>query len=310
MIAYLKRLFGIGTSAEASTAPLDATLAGTSQLATAPLQSSEPPTPAAGGAAPLRVAHAQSVGVVRDHNEDVLLTVTGTFEGDERIPTFGLYVVADGMGGHNMGERASAVAARSVACDMIKQVYLNLLTLNPDDRESRPPLQEILGEAIAAANRAVISSVGEGGTTATVALVIDDQAIIGHVGDSRAYIIAPTGIEQLTRDHSLVRRLQELGQLSADEAAVHPQRNVLYRAIGQGEGLEVDVHSHRLSPGMKIMMCSDGMWGLVSDAKILEIVYSSPNLQTACNRLVDAANQAGGHDNITAVLVEYNPSAP
>jgi protein phosphatase len=163
------------------------------------------------------------------------------------------------------------------------------------------------GNPLTEANRAVIQSVGEGGTTLTVALVLNDQVVIGHVGDSRAYIIAQNTVEQLTRDHSLVRRLQELGQLSPAEAAVHPQRNVLYRAVGQGDGLEVDVHSHRLSPGMKILLCSDGLWGLVSDAQIAEIVKSSSTLQAACDRLVEAANEAGGPDNITAVLVEYLP---
>jgi protein phosphatase len=150
--------------------------------------------------------------------------------------------------------------------------------------------------------------VNEGGTTATVALVFNDQLIIGHVGDSRAYIVTNTGIEQLTRDHSLVQRLQELGQLTAAEAAVHPQRNVLYRAIGQGEGLEVDVHSHRLAPGMRILLCSDGLWGLVSDSLMLEIIWKAPDNQTACNQLVEAANAAGGPDNITAVMVEYSPA--
>jgi len=266
---------------------------------TAPLQ------PPIAGAAPIKFAHAQSVGRLRDHNEDTLLTLTSTFEGDERIPSLGIYVVADGMGGHNMGERASAVAARSIAYDVTRRVYLAIL--NEDPNNERPPLQEVLMEALTEANRAVGRAVGEGGTTGTVALIFNDQLIIGHVGDSRAYIITNTGLEQLTRDHSLVQRLQELGQLTPAEAAVHPQRNVLYRAIGQGEGLEVDVHSHRLSNGMKILLCSDGLWGLVNDNLILDIVWKAPNLQSACNQLVDAANTAGGPDNITAVLIEYSP---
>ena len=312
MIEFFKRLFRSGPAAppqpDAAAPPppgegaIHELPVPGSQVVTAPLK---PLKISVGGGAPLRMAHAQSVGVVRDHNEDVLLTITTTFEGDERIPTFGLYIVADGMGGHNMGERASAVAARSVAHEVVRRVYVSMLGL--DEADSRPPLQDILQEALTEANRAVVRSVGEGGTTLTVALALNDQVVIGHVGDSRAYFIAQNTVEQLTRDHSLVRRLQELGQLSPAEAAVHPQRNVLYRAVGQGDGLEVDVHSHRLSPGMKILLCSDGLWGLVSDAQIAEIVNNSSTLQAACDRLVEAANEAGGPDNITAVLVEYVP---
>jgi protein phosphatase len=246
------------------------------------------------------------VGRVRDHNEDVLLTLTSTFDGDEKIPSFGLYIVADGMGGHSLGERASAVAARSVAREVTRRVYLSLLS-DSDDNEDRVPLQDVLLEALTQANVAVREAVGEGGTTGTVALVFNDQVIIGHVGDSRAYLITSSGLEQLTRDHSLVRRLQELGQLTQAEAAVHPQRNVLYRAIGQGEGLEVDVYTQRLAPDTKILLCSDGLWGLVEDDQILEVVRNAPSLQAACDKLVEMANDAGGHDNITTVLIEYSP---
>ncbi len=300
MVAFFKRLFG-GKAKTKPTPPPDpaATAPLQSPLATAPLK------PQVTAAAPIKYAHAQSVGRLRDHNEDVLLTITTSFEGDERIPTLGLYIVADGMGGHSMGERASAVAARSVAYEITRRVYLTLL--NDEHSEDRAPLQEVLLEALTEANRAVGKAVGEGGTTSTVALIFNDQLIVGHVGDSRAYIITNTGLEQLTRDHSLVQRLQELGQLTPAEAAVHPQRNVLYRAIGQGEGLEIDVNMYRLTAGMKILMCSDGLWGLVNEKQMLDIVWNASNLQTACNKLVEAANEAGGPDNITAVLIEYSP---
>ncbi|MBI3241007.1 MAG: serine/threonine-protein phosphatase, partial [Chloroflexi bacterium] len=267
MMKFIQQLFGKKTEPEsAKTAPLvppHTFSAEAQQAATAPLN-----MPAfAASNSPLRVAHAQSVGRMRDHNEDVLLTLTSTFDGDEKIPSFGLYIVADGMGGHSMGERASAVAARSVARDVTRRVYLSLLSDNSNDEE-RAPLQEVLGEALTHANLAVREAVGEGGTTGTAALVFNDQVIIGHVGDSRAYLITANGLEQLTRDHSLVRRLQELGQLTPAEAAIHPQRNVLYRAIGQGDGLEVDVYTQRLTPDTKILLCSDGLWGLVDDGQI------------------------------------------
>jgi len=269
--------------------------------ATAPLVS---PEATIGSDSPIRMAHSQSVGRVRDHNEDVLLTLTSTFEGDEKMPSFGLYVVADGMGGHSLGERASAVAARTVAREITKRIYLTLL----DDSEAeRTPLQQVVEEALTEANRAVAKAVGEGGTTGTVALIFNDQLIVGHVGDSRAYLITHDGLEQITRDHSLVQRLVELGQLSQAEAAIHHQKNVLYKAIGQGEGLEADVNMYRLSPGTKILLCSDGLWGYVEEPQLLNIVRQAPSLKMACDRMVNAANEAGGPDNITAVLIEYSP---
>jgi protein phosphatase len=293
---FFKRLFNRTPPRTQPLAPESLT---TAQLNTAPLSFRTV------GASALQVAHAQSVGRVRDHNEDSLLAITCSFEGVNRIPSFGLYIVADGMGGHNMGEKASSVAARSIAHDIVKNIYFSLLSEN-NEEEDRPPLQEIMVNALVRSNQSVTKAVGEGGTTGTVAMVFNDQLIIGHVGDSRAYIMAASGLEQLTRDHSLVRRLQELGQITESEAAVHPQRNVLYRAIGQGDGLEVDTQTLQLSPGMKVLLCSDGLWGLVGDNQMLDIINSSSTLQIACDRLVEAANVAGGPDNITAILIEYN----
>jgi serine/threonine protein phosphatase PrpC len=252
----------------------------------------------------LTMGIAQHVGRVRTHNEDVLLVFTGELAGLEAMPSFGLFVVADGMGGHALGERASGIAARTVARTTLDGILPSLLadpTLNTD----RPSLQEVMEKAMDAANRAVSVGVPDGGgTTLTCALIIGQQVVLSHVGDSRAYIITDDSFEQLTRDHSLVQRLQELGQLSASEAAIHPQRNVLYRAIGQGEGLEVDVDSRRLPPGAVLLLCSDGLWGLVPDDRILSIVRENSSLQAACEAMVAAANAAGGPDNITAVMVK------
>ena len=252
----------------------------------------------------LTMGIAQHVGRVRTHQEDVLLVFTGELAGLEAMPSFGLFVVADGMGGHALGERASGIAARTVARTTLDSILPSLLS-DPTLTSDRPSLQEVMENAMDAANRAVSAGVPDGGgTTLTCALVIGQQAVLSHVGDSRAYIITDQAFEQLTRDHSLVQRLQELGQLSAAEAAIHPQRNVLYRAIGQGEGLEVDVDSRRLAPGAVLLLCSDGLWGLVPDERIQSIVRQNTTLQAACEALVAAANAAGGPDNITAVMVK------
>lgn len=246
---------------------------------------------------------AQDVGKVRSHNEDVLLVFTGELDGLEPMPNFGVFIVADGMGGHSLGERASGIAARTAGRAIMEKILPSLLA-DPQADAERPALKEVMEEAMESANMAVFTSVPEGGTTLTCALMIGEQVILSHVGDSRAYLISLDTFEQVTRDHSLVQRLQELGQLSAAEAAVHPQRSVLYRAIGQGENLEVDIISRRLPPGAMLLLCSDGLWGLVPDPRIQEIVRQSPSPQAACEALVAAANAAGGPDNITAIMVQ------
>ncbi|MEP7356278.1 MAG: PP2C family serine/threonine-protein phosphatase [Anaerolineales bacterium] len=247
----------------------------------------------------------QHVGRVRSHNEDVLLMFTGELAGLESMPSFGLFVVADGMGGHAVGERASGIAARTIARQVLEALLPSLLaTPNNDADSERPVLQEMMEAAMSSANEAVFAGVPEGGgTTLTAALLMGEQVVLGHVGDSRAYLITDDSFEQLTRDHSLVQRLQELGQLSAAEAAIHPQRNVLYRAVGQGEGLEIDVETRRMPPGASLLLCSDGLWGLVPNERIESLVRQAPSLQAACEALVSAANAAGGPDNITALMV-------
>jgi serine/threonine protein phosphatase PrpC len=144
-----------------------------------------------------------------------------------------------------------------------------------------------------------------GGTTLTAVLLLGSLMTIGHVGDSRAYLFSNGHGEVLTRDHSLVKRLEELGQLTEAEAAVHPQRNVLYKAIGQGANLEVDVLTHPVPKDGFLMLCSDGLWGVVAEEDIERIVWNSPHPQIACDELVRAANAAGGPDNITAILVYF-----
>lgn len=251
----------------------------------------------------LAVGVAQDVGRVRTHNEDVLLAFHGELAGLEAMPNFGLFVVADGMGGHSLGERASSVATRAIAKSVLDQVLPSLLA-DPQSDVERPSLTEVMEQAMARANNAVVESVPEGGTTLTSALILGDQLILSHVGDSRAYLFADGHAEQLTRDHSLVQRLVEMGQITEDEAAVHQQRSVLYRAVGQGEGLEVDVMLRRLSAGTVLLICSDGLWSLLPTHLIQQIIRQSASVQTASEALVKAANDAGGPDNITAILIQ------
>lgn len=253
----------------------------------------------------LKVGWATDVGQVRTHNEDVALVITATHDGEEVLPLFGLFILADGMGGHRSGEVASSLAARTVAHHITRDLYLPILVSHERDT-NQPVLNEVLVDAVRAANVAVAQQVPGGGTTLTCALVLGTRAYFAHVGDSRAYILLEEegSLDQITHDHSLVDRLVELGQLTPAEAADHPQKNVLYRAVGQSGELEVDTYVRTISAGGRLLLCSDGLWSTVSEAEITRIVKNSSSLQAACGDLVAAANRAGGHDNITAILVE------
>ena len=272
----------------------------------APAQVSQPPSEAVRTLPRLQVGWATDVGEVRRHNEDMALVITAAHDGNDALPAFGLFILADGMGGHQAGEVASSLAVRTVAYQVIRRLYLPIL-IGQDQGSEWPTLHEVLVDAVQAANSAVAEQVPGGGTTLTCALVIGSQAYIAHVGDSRAYIVTEAGLDQITHDHSLVDRLVELGQLTRDEAANHPQKNVLYRAVGQSGTLEVDTYVRAIPPGGRLLLCSDGLWGLVSEAEMTRIVMTTSSLQVACESLVAAANRAGGRDNITAILVEPPP---
>lgn len=243
-----------------------------------------------------------SVGMQRDHNEDSLFTLATCLTNEQNYLPFGLFIVADGMGGHQHGEIASGIAVHTLSSYLLRKLYLPLLSQPPN-----PPnvsLQEIMQEGVQEAHRAIRKNVSGGGTTLTAAILFGSQMVLAHVGDSRAYIIRPGGeVTPLTRDHSLVKRLVELGQITVEEASIHPQRNVLYRALGQGEPFDPDIQTMHLSQGGYLLLCSDGLWNMVGESEIHSIVYSNPEPEIACQKLVEAANKAGGPDNISAILV-------
>jgi protein phosphatase len=141
------------------------------------------------------------------------------------------------------------------------------------------------------------------GTTLVAALVSGDLATVANVGDSRAYVLAQDEVFQITTDHSLVERLVATGHITPEEAHHHPQRNIIYRVIGERPEVDVDIFEQRLSPGEALLLCSDGLSGTVADNQIWQIWRTSTSPQEACERLVEAANQAGGQDNVTVVIV-------
>ena len=245
----------------------------------------------------------QSVGKQREHNEDSLLAITNTISGSTESIPFGLYIVADGMGGHQFGEVASNAAVRIMGGNIMKKFHSYLYNL--PTQALQDSLQEVMEASIMEAHQYVQKEAPGSGTTVTAALVLGQQVTIAHVGDSRAYSVYPDGrIEPITRDHSLVKRLEELGHLSKDEAANFPHRNVLIRALGQGESLEADIFTVPFPQSGYLMLCSDGLWGVITEKDIYRSIIDSPNLHRACQNMVEAANLAGGPDNITVVLAQ------
>jgi len=253
----------------------------------------------------ITVGYGLSAGKQRTHNEDAFFALTTMFSFNETELPFGLYIVADGMGGHKNGEIASELAIRAVVGYILTEIYTPLMSLNPEQGELS--FREVFHEGIEKANAEIIKNSYGGGTTVTAILIVGDQMTIAHVGDSRVYSVDKNGkMEALTRDHSLVKRLQELGQITPEEAAVHPQRNVLYRALGQGEPFDPEIISTRRPDSGYLLVCSDGLWSIV-DGEIMSSVFKSgTSVQDICDRLIDAANDAGGPDNISAILVEFS----
>jgi protein phosphatase len=250
----------------------------------------------------LMLGQFSDVGQVRTNNQDGIGSFMSSFNTAEEMPEFGIFVVADGMGGHHDGEKASAVTVRVVLRYILEHIYLGLIQGQDGDSE-RPTISDVLRDAIQKANQEVAIKVPEGGTTVTAATIMGDLTYIAHVGDSRAYVIDKDKIDHVTRDHSLVQRLIELEQLTPDEAVEHPQRNVLYRAIGQNDNVEVDIITRRLGAGARLLLCSDGLWNMVPDEEIRNVVNTTPNPQIACEGLVKMANDRGGPDNISVIIV-------
>lgn len=250
----------------------------------------------------LVVGSALDMGQRRENNEDALLCFSGAIGSSSVSQPFGIYIVADGMGGHRNGELASETAVRAISTYLVGKLYKPLF--GPEPQPTNESLREIMETAVQEAQKAVRKAAPGGGCTMTAAMVLGTQLIIAHMGDSRAYAITRDGrIEVLTKDHSLVKRLQEMGQLTEEEAANHPQKSVLYRALGQGENVQADIFTSNMPNPGSLLICSDGLWGLVDKDQIERIVNSVANPHLACQQLVEAANAAGGPDNISVILV-------
>ena len=222
---------------------------------------------------------ATDIGRVRQGNEDCFLAESP------------LFAVADGMGGHRGGEVAS-----HLALDTVEAMHLRG--------------EGTLADQVREANRVVYVRSSEDrkvagmGTTLTAALVDGDGLHLAHVGDSRAYLLRAGSLRQLTDDHTLVNRMVKAGEITREEAAVHPHRNVVTRALGTEPEIPVDEQSVALLEGDRILLCTDGLTGMVTEDQIQAIMESTDDPQESADRLIRAANRAGGIDNITAVVLD------
>ena len=243
----------------------------------------------------LKVAFASDVGLKRANNEDNGSAVSGK---ESPEGTQGILIVADGMGGHDAGEVASAIAVES----LLRQ----LSTLSQDTTMPQGGYSEILGNMLQKANSEIREAGRESGnhnmgTTCTIALLSGNSLNIAHIGDSRGYLLREGNLNQLTSDHSLVAEMVEAGGLTPEEAENHPRRNVITRALGIEDTIEGEISSVELMKNDLILLCSDGLHGLVNDVEITSILNES-NIDKACDLLINKALEMGGNDNVTVAI--------
>ncbi len=239
------------------------------------------------------------IGKDRTANEDSFLML-------EKAP-FYLFMVADGMGGHAAGDVASGLAAVSLRDYFEKNIY-SLSNITEEDNQIEKFFSTMLEQAndqiwkYACSNQSRCGM----GTTLSAVLLNKDKYYISHIGDSRVYLIDSREIRQLTRDHSLVAALVEKGELSKEEADSHPQRNILTRAFGTGPKVPADYYSGRINSGEYLLLCTDGLTSMVSEEDIFAACRDKDSPERIADYLVSAANERGGHDNITVIVIRIS----
>lgn len=231
------------------------------------------------------------VGQIRSENQDY---VYASEQPIGNLPN--LFVVADGMGGHNAGDFASRCAV-SVLTESVKKN----MSFNPI---------KIIRHGIESANEQVylesgidVSKTGMG-TTMVAVTIVGYYAYVANVGDSRLYLLNTRGIAQITKDHSYIAEMIRRGNITKEEARYHPDKNIITRAVGTGDFVNIDFFDVELSDDTKILLCSDGLSNMVRDEEMHEIIYSSESIEKAAKQLIERANENGGSDNISVIVIE------
>jgi serine/threonine protein phosphatase PrpC len=276
----------------------------------------------------LQAGHFTDVGLVRELNEDSILSLNLTQYYESVQTQIGIYIVSDGMGGEAAGEVASRVTVRAIAEWVTEKLISASLRSTHREKIAAPThtgglrlaiadgndmaTTELLRMAVMHANQEVLAYASANpserglGATVTVAMLVGDILTVAHVGDSRCYLLSGDRLQQLSEDHSLVQRMVNTGNLSRSEARIHPYRNVIYRSIGGDEHIEIDIVRRNLTNGDVILVCSDGLNSMLNDDQIRDILMVNPDPNTAAKELVVNANAAGGEDNTSVVVVRFN----
>lgn len=254
--------------------------------------------------------YGRDVGMLRDNNEDAVSTFFSSQRSASEMPDFGVFILADGAGGHESGEFASAIVSNVLLEQITSRIFHPMLSQPASNAGAdMTPTSEILAEAVNMADEAIKEEVPGGGTTLTAAVLIGSLVHIAHVGDSRAYLLRgePSGsaphLDLLTRDHSVAKRLEEIGQITADEASSHPEASKLWKLMGLTENLQPDIITRQLPSNCQVLICSDGLWNMVPDHEIMAILLDALDPQEAVDRLIAAANAHGGLDNISCIVL-------
>lgn len=233
------------------------------------------------------------IGRVRQVNEDSALI--GKLNDDIHFA-----IVADGMGGHQAGDVASQLAVEAFRKIVSQHEELKQLTVEDGKRIVKTAIRQANEDIYLLASK--MEQYHNMGTTIVAALIWDDQVVIGHVGDSRAYLVSEQELERLTEDHSLVNVLIQSGQITEEEAEHHPRKNVLTRAIGTDEQVEVDVSTHYWGDKPYLLLCSDGLSNRITEEQFLSVFNANTSIETKADQLVQFALDSGGEDNITLIL--------
>jgi serine/threonine protein phosphatase PrpC len=231
-----------------------------------------------------------------DPNEDSALVLFLQREHESLASPAGIFLVADGLGGHSNGQYASRLAINVIAGGIVRDLFLSPLNAEKEGEASKQRDEEslmgLLQGAIEDANRAICQvnqrDKTDMGCTLTGFMIIEDRAYIFNVGDSRTYILRDDKIYQLTKDHSLVGQLVEGGLIEPDDVYSHPQRSQIYRSIGDKLNVQIDLFKQQIHPGDILLSCSDGLWEMVRDPQIAEILIAAPDPQTASTHLIQA----------------------
>ncbi|WP_269822439.1 PP2C family protein-serine/threonine phosphatase [Dictyobacter vulcani] len=244
-------------------------------------------------------------------NEDSTMTLVLERVHESIASPAGIFVVADGMGGHANGQGASRATIALIAERVTRELLLAPLQTEKSGEEAPKTddetYKEILRGAVEDANTTLCQinqkDKSDMGSTLTGFMIVGDHAYIFNVGDSRTYMLRDEKLYQLTNDHSLVGQLVAGGLIEPDDVYTHPQRNQIFRSIGDKQNVQVDLFTQQIHPGDILLSCSDGLWEMIRDPQIAEILNHAPDPQSACAQLIETANTNGGEDNVSAVVV-------